>query len=96
VQRSPWSAGLATFFSFLAVGLIPLLPFLIPVVSGESSFLVSIVLTGLGFAGIGVAKGIVLGRQIWRSSIETLFTGGAAAVVAYVVGFWLRQAFGTS
>jgi VIT1/CCC1 family predicted Fe2+/Mn2+ transporter len=95
-QRSPWRAALATFAAFVVVGLVPLLPYLIPVLPTEDAFLASSVLTGVGFALIGVAKGVVLRRRIIRSTAETLFTGGVAAAVAYGVGFWLRQAFGAS
>jgi VIT1/CCC1 family predicted Fe2+/Mn2+ transporter len=52
------------------------------------------VLTGIGFTLVGVAKGTVLNRRIWRSALETLLTGGVAAAVSFAVGYFLRQAFG--
>jgi VIT1/CCC1 family predicted Fe2+/Mn2+ transporter len=64
------------------------------VLAVEDTFTASSLLTGMAFAFVGVAKGVVLNRRIWRSAAETLLTGGAAAVVSYAVGFALRQAFG--
>jgi len=93
-QRSPSRAALATFAAFVVVGLVPLLPYLVPMVPVEQTFLVSSVLTGIGFAFVGVAKGAVLHRRIWRSALETLLTGGVAAAVSFAVGYGLRQAFG--
>ncbi len=93
-QRNPWRAALATFVAFLAVGLIPLLPYVVPLLAAEQAFRVSAVLTAAGFALIGAAKGIVLQRRVLRSTVETLLTGTAAAVIAYSVGYLLRSAFG--
>jgi VIT1/CCC1 family predicted Fe2+/Mn2+ transporter len=52
------------------------------------------VATGLAFLTVGVAKGMVLEQPLVRSGLETLLTGGIAAVLAYLVGSWLREAFG--
>ena len=52
--------------------------------------------TASAFFGVGAAKGAVLHRSALRSGLETLLTGGEAALLAYVVGAWLRAAFGAS
>jgi VIT1/CCC1 family predicted Fe2+/Mn2+ transporter len=92
--RHPVRAALATFVAFAAFGLIPLLPFLIPLLGGPLRFTSSCVLTGLAFAGVGVLKAHVLDRPWARSGLETLVTGSVAAALAYGVGAWLRSAFG--
>ena len=91
---SPFRAGLATFLAFLLVGLIPLIPFLIPGLSPDQRFAASCVATGLAFLSVGIAKGAVLEHGLVRSGLETLLTGGIAALLAYLAGSWLRQAFG--
>jgi VIT1/CCC1 family predicted Fe2+/Mn2+ transporter len=92
--RRPLHAGLATFVAFLIVGLVPLLPFLPPNLEAAHRFAISAVFTGLAFASVGVVKGVVLEQPKWRSGLETLLTGGGAAILAYIVGLWLRQAYG--
>lgn len=91
---SPLRAGLATFGAFILVGLIPLVPFLIPGLDPHSTFFASSVVTALAFFGIGAAKGVVLERAPLRSGLETFGVGGVAALIAYGVGWWLRQSFG--
>jgi VIT1/CCC1 family predicted Fe2+/Mn2+ transporter len=92
--RRPIRAALATFWAFAVFGLVPLLPFLIRQWGGEARFVVSCVLTGLAFAGVGLMKAKVLERPLLRSVLETLLTGGGAAALAYVIGAWLRSACG--
>lgn len=93
---SPLRAALATFAAFLAVGIAPLIPFVLPGLGMETRFAASSVVTGIAFFGVGAAKGLILSRSALRSGMETLLTGGAAATIAYVVGAWLRAAFGAS
>ncbi|MDF2703430.1 MAG: protein of unknown function transrane [Rubrobacteraceae bacterium] len=93
---NPFRAALATFAAFLIVGIIPLAPFVIPGLPTSTRFLASAIATGVAFFGVGAAKGLVLGRSALRSGLETLLTGGTAAVIAFVVGALLRQAFGAS
>ncbi len=90
----PLRAGVATFVAFVIVGLVPLLPFLIPGLPTNERFIVSSIVTALAFFGIGIAKGLVLQRSPIRSGLETLFVGGVAAVLAYAVGMWLQRTFG--
>jgi vacuolar iron transporter family protein len=86
----PVRAGLATFLAFGAVGLIPLLPFLVPGgILAADRFLTSAIVTAFAFAGIGVVKASVLERPILRSGAETLLIGGGAAVLAYAIGLLL-------
>lgn len=94
--QHPARAGMATFFAFVAVGLIPLLPFLVPPLGADHQFILSIIFTGAAFAGIGFAKGYVLHRPIIRSSLETVAIGGIAAALAYGAGVFLRHLFGVS
>lgn len=84
---SPWRAGAATFAAFLLAGSVPLAPtvFMLGREAGPS-FAVGCVLTGVAFFGIGYVRGRVVDRRPLASAFETLFIGGAAALVAYAVG----------
>lgn len=90
----PLRAAGATFGAFLLVGLVPLIPFLLPGAMLASAFRGSILATSLAFLAVGVARGIVLEQPIVRSAAQTVITGGAAAALAYGVGAWLRQRYG--
>jgi len=92
--KNPRKTAIATFLSFVIVGFVPLLSFVLAffVQSLESvQFQVSIVLTGIAFLAIGAVKGEVVGRRRMRSAINTLLIGGAAALIAFVVGYLLRS-----
>ena len=86
-QPSPLRAALATFVAFLACGLMPLVPFAFDL---GNSFLLSSILAGCVFFAIGAAKSIWALAPWWRSGLETLLIGGAAASLSYFVGYLLR------
>lgn len=100
-DRTDWEGGLdplraggVTFFSFLLVGSIPLLTFLINWGVGDViayPFFWSILLTGVAMFGIGTVKSR-FGVGSWiRGGFETLFIGGAAAALAWGIGRLLRD-----
>jgi VIT1/CCC1 family predicted Fe2+/Mn2+ transporter len=85
----PWVAALATFVAFVAVGGIPLVPFMVDALPGvdlHGAFAWSASTTAAAFLLIGVGKAVVVEQGRWRSGLETLLVGGSAAGLAYVVG----------
>lgn len=91
----PVRAGAVTFTAFFLVGLVPLLPYVVPGVPADTSFASSAVLTAAAFFAIGWAKGVRLEQPRLKAAWETLWTGGAAALLAYGAGWLLRALFGT-
>lgn len=91
---SPWRSGASTFGAFLAVGTVPLLPFLFWEVETNTKFAVSSVLAAIMFFSIGMLKSLALSRPMFRSGLRTLLTGSAAAAIAFLTGYLLREAFG--
>ncbi|MBN1311141.1 MAG: VIT1/CCC1 transporter family protein [Anaerolineae bacterium] len=91
---NPMGAAGATFGAFLVVGFLPLLPFLIPGLTMDQAFWISGGITAAAFLGVGVIKGLVLKRPVLKSGIQTLLVGSGAAVLAYLVSYWLRQRYG--
>jgi VIT1/CCC1 family predicted Fe2+/Mn2+ transporter len=92
----PLRAALVTFAGFFLAGLLPLAPLMLPLaMSASARFSISAWTTGATFLMIGVLKGHVLDRPRWRSGLETLLVGGGAAVLAYMIGAWLRDIAGT-
>jgi VIT1/CCC1 family predicted Fe2+/Mn2+ transporter len=92
--RRPAKAASVTFAAFVCAGILPILSFLVPHLENDIRFRVSALLAAATFMLIGVVKGILLDRSIWRAGLETLLTGGGAAVLAYGVGAWLRHLYG--
>ncbi|MFQ5531204.1 MAG: VIT1/CCC1 transporter family protein [Candidatus Nanoarchaeia archaeon] len=96
-NKEPLKSGLATFFSFLIVGFIPLSFFVLALFFPSlktNAFVYSLILTAIAFFIIGTLKGIVVQKKIFRSGFETLFHGGIAAVIAFIVGYLLRGLVG--
>jgi vacuolar iron transporter family protein len=91
---SPRSTALATFVSFLSLGFIPLLVYVFASSWTEHLFIYASVLTAIAFVAIGRLKSAVTHTSWWKSVGETLGLGVIAAIVAYMVGFGLRQLVG--
>jgi len=90
---SPMRAALVTFLAFCTVGIIPLLPFLSPLFGlppQSRNFGWSIAMTGLAFFLVGALKGRFVEERWYISGLITLFVGGMAAVLAYLVGMVLH------
>ena len=87
-HKSPVAVGAVTYFSFILIGLIPLLiyvwDFFRPLSS--SLFAWSSGLTAFGFIIVGFLKAYVNQTNTWRGILETLALGMIAATVSYFVG----------
>lgn len=83
VDPHPFKAAMATFIAFLVAGMVPLLPFLL---SLDQAFAVSACMTMGVFFAIGAFKSRWSLAPWWRSGFETFVIGGAAALIAYLVG----------
>ena len=90
----PLRSAAVTFLAFVMVGSVPLLPMLDSGLGLQRQFHIGIGLAGLMFFVIGTVKGVVMGRSALRAGLSTLLTGGAAAGLAFLVGYLLRSAFG--
>ena len=95
---SPIKAALTTFWAFVAIGLLPLLPFLLAALfagidktGSPTLYLWSTVMTGIAFFLVGAGKSFFV-RQSWlRSGMETLLIGSLAAAIAYLIGYALHS-----
>jgi VIT1/CCC1 family predicted Fe2+/Mn2+ transporter len=92
-DRNPLQNALVTLVSFVTVGSVPMLVYLLGLfvtLPAGVAFPVSLVLSGLALFGLGAAKVLVTQNNPWRSGFEMLIVGGLAAGVAYVVGALLK------
>lgn len=93
-SRDPIKAAVAIFCAFVAVGSMPLLPFMVSVIGANTQFTISACLAASMFFFIGAMKSRVFSKPVFRSGMGTLLTGGTAAALAFVVGYLLREIFG--
>lgn len=94
VLKHPLKSASATYASFILMGLIPLLPFLINAIFSENithGFYYSIFATALAFIFIGSMKARIAKKNAFYSSLETLSIGGIAALLAFSVGFLIDK-----
>lgn len=99
VSEKPWKNGIVTFISFCIFGSVPLVSYIVAYAglqdslsagSFDPTFLIACILTGVTLFVLGVAKSRVTGQFWLISGTLVLLTGGAAAGVAYLIG-WLMQ-----
>lgn len=91
-QNPSISAGV-TFLSFVTVGAIPLIPYIVSSLEMNQQFSISAFLAGIMFFLIGMLKSLALAKPIFLSGVRTLLTGGSAAALAYFTAYFLRDIF---
>ncbi|MDZ4847533.1 MAG: VIT1/CCC1 transporter family protein [Chitinophagales bacterium] len=92
--KNPLTVGAMTFFSFLAVGFIPLLVYVLDYFAdagNANTFLYASILTFITFVFIGFLKSYVNETSRFKGIIETVLLGAVAAGVAYWVGNFLEK-----
>ena len=84
-ETYPWKHGLATLLAFVAAGVVPLIPYVLPA-ANSGRLLWSSIFTMASLFGVGVARAAVTRDRWWRTGLEMLMLGGIVAVAAYVAG----------
>lgn len=86
----PLYAALSTFLAFILVGFLPLIPFFF-FSETQISFWVSTLIACATFFTIGTVKGALTNKSLLLSGLSTFFTGGTAALLAYLIAAWLEK-----
>jgi len=91
-DTSPFMRGLFTFISFLIIGFIPMIVYVVDYVNHLeiNLFFWCSVLTGIGFGVVGLLKSYLTKTSKFKGVAETILLGAAAAAVAYYVGDFLE------
>jgi len=87
---SPWVAALSSFFSFVAGGAIPLLPYLLDI--RHNPLLAAVALTGGALFVVGAVLSLFTGRGALWGGLRMLAIGGCAGLVTYLIGDWMGAA----
>ena len=82
--------ALIAFSSFVAAGLLPLLPFFF-FFDAQNIFLYSSIATAAALFIVGALRALVTKKSMLFSGAEMLFVGGVAAAIAYGVGAGLKN-----
>jgi len=92
-DKSAFTIGAVTFISFIFIGLIPLIIYVIDYVweVEGSLFLYACILTSIAFLVVGLLKSYVNQTSKVRGMSETLLLGALAASLAYLVGDVLEK-----
>ena len=91
--KSPLKTAASTYFGFIVIGIIPLLAYVFSYFFPffqQHTFKIAVIMTFFALVIIGVVKRYITKKDLWKSIAETIFIGGAAAVIAYYIGFFLR------
>src|SRR3984957_17363537 len=83
-------SALTIAISYIAGGLIPLLPYML-VPDNLTALKLSVVITLAALAIFGALKGKLVGTGWLRSALQTVLIGGAAAAVAYTLAHLLNN-----
>jgi VIT1/CCC1 family predicted Fe2+/Mn2+ transporter len=87
---SPWVAAGASFASFTAGALVPLLPYLL----GLSSLVLSLGLAAVAAVVGGGLVGRLTDRPVWRSAARQLLLGTLAAGATFLIGSLVGSSVG--
>ena len=88
-DESPVKNAAITFFSFVVAGVIPLLPYIF--FGKDASFLTAAISTGSALFIIGASRRFFSNTSWFLLGLEMLGIGGAAAAIAYGIGFTLKS-----
>jgi len=92
-NKNSFLCGIATYFSFILIGLIPIIIYFAFYNTSLNLFLLSTIGTAFGFIFIGATKSFVNKSSYLKNIFETLFLGLGAALIAYYVGAYLETKF---
>ena len=89
-ETRPAKGALVTLVAFMAAGFVPLIPYIF-FSQAENTFFYASLFTGLALFGIGAARSVLIEKPWLYAGLEMLFVGGLAAIMAYGVGFTIKQ-----
>lgn len=81
---SPWTHALWMFVADIFAAGVPVTPFALFDI--ETARIVSLVVTGVLMAALGVARGLIGHVNIWWTAAQTMAIAGAAALAGVVIG----------
>jgi vacuolar iron transporter family protein len=97
-EKEEETSALVTFISFVLIGFFPLAPSLYAYYTLPanatlplSMFILSTILTLIGFTYIGYLRGRILRRNIYRTVLQSIIICSISAVIAYYLGDYVAS-----
>ncbi len=90
---NPLKGGLATFVSFIFIGFIPLLGYVLNPFFGFGSneiFIITCIFTLIALFIVGTIQSRFSTKNWFVAGLQTMSIGAVAAIVAYLVGYFLQ------
>jgi VIT1/CCC1 family predicted Fe2+/Mn2+ transporter len=84
-EASPFRHAVATFLAFVAAGMLPLLPYVVPELPIDR-FALSIAFTLAAMFAVGASRALIANVGWWRAGVEMLALGSVVAALAYASG----------
>lgn len=84
-EARPARHGFATFLAFVAIGALPLIPYVLPDLAIDR-FLLSALLTLAALFGVGASRAMVTVDRWWTAGLEMLLLGLMVSAAAYGSG----------
>lgn len=84
-EASPFRHAVATFLAFVAAGVLPLLPYVVPELPIDR-FSLSIGFTLAAMFAVGASRALIANVRWWRAGVEMLALGALVAALAYASG----------
>lgn len=85
-SQKPVKSGIMTFTAFIAAGIIPLIPFLIPPLHSNAHWY-STVLAGVELFIIGAMRSTISPQKWLKGGLEMFFVGALAGGIAFGAGY---------
>lgn len=81
-KKHPFYVGLSTFASFIAIGSLPLMPFVFNI---DYAFEIAIFILSMALFLLGYSKGQL------QQGFESLFIGGVAVIVSFYAARYIKE-----
>lgn len=85
--EAPWRSSLTVGLSYLMGAFVPVIPYFF--VSPARGIIYSAIATLCMLFVVGAAKTVITTRSLWRSGLESVLTGAAAAAATFGAGYYL-------
>jgi VIT1/CCC1 family predicted Fe2+/Mn2+ transporter len=84
IDAAPLTHALWMFVSVLIAGSIPVIPFVLFGI--DTGRIISLIITGIMMALLGIARGRIGGVNIWKTAVQTMAIAGVAAMIGVLIG----------